>query len=378
MHNEEEIRFLQNLYNRPVFVTYVLFAVNCLIFLLMELAGGTSGATAGPILLGFGAKSNFEMDQGEIWRLVTPIFIHIGFLHMLFNSYALLVVGPQVEKLYGGARFLILYMLSGVAGVIASYFYHPDTLSAGASGAIFGLFGVLLAFVIRYRNSLPASFRRALGKGVFLTIALNLVIGFYASFIDSSAHVGGLITGAALAFIIPYQKPYSPVSSGFRTAEIVLGIIVLGSFVQVARHYEGPALSLSNIGRGWLGSAPESGFVNGVNGARAAFEASARRLNAAGPNELAEIKAELGKAIDGLENVESLADRPDRITRSLLRLVEDQYQLVTTVEQQGSLNFELANRAESNVRQFDALMQELDNWVAEEGRNYGIVGGTSR
>src|SRR5688572_8988869 len=147
----------------------------------MEFAGGSANPST---LIGFGAKSNYEINQGEIWRFITPIFIHIGLLHLFFNSYALWVVGPQVEKLYGGARFLILYVLSGVAGVIASYWYRPDVLSAGASGAIFGLFGVLFAFVIRYRNSIPASFRKALGKGIFVTIAVNLFIGFQFPFID--------------------------------------------------------------------------------------------------------------------------------------------------------------------------------------------------
>jgi membrane associated rhomboid family serine protease len=374
VHDEEEIRFLQTLFNRPVAVTYVLFAINCAIFILMELAGGT---TVESILLEFGAKSNYEINQGEVWRLVTPIFIHIGLLHLFFNSYALWMVGPQVEKLYGGARFLILYVLSGVGGVVASYWYHPDILSAGASGAIFGLFGVLFAFVIRYRKSIPEPFRRALGKGVFITIAVNLFIGFQIQFIDNSAHIGGLLAGAGLAFIIPYQKPHRATGTAFRVAEAALVVVVAGSFIQVARHYEGPALSIRNVGRGWLGGQPPEGrFVNAVNGARAAFQVSARRFSAAGPAELAEMKSDLGAAIDALQNAESIAPRPDRIARSLLRLLEDQYALVSAVEQQGNVTFELANRAEANLRQFDALMEDLDSWVAEEGRNYGIVGGS--
>src|SRR5262245_57817063 len=107
----------------------------------MTFAGG---ATNPATLLAFGMKSNAQIDSGEYWRLITPIFIHIGLLHLMFNSYALWIVGPQVEKLYGGARFLILYMATGVAGVLGSYWQHPNDPSAGASGAIFGLFGALL------------------------------------------------------------------------------------------------------------------------------------------------------------------------------------------------------------------------------------------
>src|SRR4051812_49971100 len=123
----------------------------------MAFAGGTNEAT----LIGFGAKVNSSIDRGEYWRLVTPIFIHIGFLHIAFNSYALWIVGPQVEKLYGGSRFVILYVLTGIAGVAGSYFYHPLSQSAGASGAIFGLFGVLLVFGIRYQKNIPPYFKRA-------------------------------------------------------------------------------------------------------------------------------------------------------------------------------------------------------------------------
>ena len=146
----------------------------------------------------FGAKQNLLIDNGEIWRFITPIFLHIGLLHLAFNSYALWIVGPQVEKLYGGPRFLILYLLTGVAGVAASYGYHPYVLSAGASGAIFGLFGVLLVFSIKYRKTIPAFFSQALGKGILMTVAINLAIGFFVPQIDLAAHVGGFIAGGLL------------------------------------------------------------------------------------------------------------------------------------------------------------------------------------
>ena len=112
-------------------------------------------------------KDNALIASGQWWRFVTPVFIHIGLLHLAFNSYALWIVGPQVEKLYGPARFVILYVLTGIAGVYGSYFTIPNAISAGASGAIFGLFGVLLVFGIRYRHSIPPEFKRAVGTGVF-------------------------------------------------------------------------------------------------------------------------------------------------------------------------------------------------------------------
>src|SRR5436189_1631298 len=170
----------------------------------MARARGSSNET----LMAFGVKANGEIARGQWWRFVTPIFIHIGLLHLFFNSYALWIVGPQVEKLYGGARFVILYVLTGIAAVYASYRYHPQTISAGASGAIFGLFGVLLVFGIRYRNSIPPFFKRAVGTGVLPVIVINLLIGFsIGAIVDNAAHIGGLIAGIVLGAVVPFQRP---------------------------------------------------------------------------------------------------------------------------------------------------------------------------
>src|SRR5579862_8095501 len=195
---EDHFDFLHAVWVRRSTFTYFFFGLNILIFILMALAGGSSNEST---LLAFGVKSNPEIAQGQWWRFVTPIFIHIGLLHLFFNSYALWIVGPQVEKLYGGARFVLLYMLTGIAGVYGSYSYHPGTISAGASGAIFGLFGVLLVFGIRYRSSIPPFFKRAVGTGVLPVIVINLIIGFSIPAIDNSAHISGLLAGAALAAI---------------------------------------------------------------------------------------------------------------------------------------------------------------------------------
>src|SRR5881396_1367101 len=180
---DDHLDFLQAVWAWSATYTYIFFALNILVFLLMALAvGSTNEAT----LMAFGVKSNAEIAKGQWWRFVTPIFIHIGLLHLFFNSYALWIVGPQVEKIYGSTRFVILYVVTGVAGVFGSYFYHPQSISAGASGAIFGLFGVLLVFGIRYRQSIPPFFKRAVGTGILPIILINLVIGFSVPAIDNA------------------------------------------------------------------------------------------------------------------------------------------------------------------------------------------------
>jgi rhomboid protease GluP len=206
-----EIRYARALFSRATPVTYALLGANVAVFLLMAIVSG--GPEDSSTLIAFGAKTNALLQKGEWFRLITPIFIHAGLLHLMLNSYALWVVGIQVEKLYGSARFLLIYLLSGVGGVAGSYFgqeFMPrssDAPSVGASGAIFGLFGVLAVAGFKYRHELPPAIRRAITAGVLPVIVINLFIGFSIPFIDNSAHIGGLLTGAALTLIIPYIAP---------------------------------------------------------------------------------------------------------------------------------------------------------------------------
>jgi rhomboid protease GluP len=237
-----ERRYARALFSRATPVTYALLGANVGVFFLMTVVFGGSEDRA--TLIAFGAKTNWLLQSGEWFRLITPIFIHAGLLHLLLNSYALWVVGTQVEKLYGSARFLLIYILSGVGGVAGSYFgqifmQKPDVPSVGASGAIFGLFGVLAVFGFRYRSEMPPAIRRAMTAGVLPVIAVNLFIGFSVPFIDNSAHIGGLLTGAALALIIPYIAPGREGVSKAGVLIIALCIaIIVYCFAQVYQKME--------------------------------------------------------------------------------------------------------------------------------------------
>jgi membrane associated rhomboid family serine protease len=208
---DDEQRFARTFFTRGTPATWALIGANAAVFVLMSLVAksidpGSPGYTVA--LANFGAKLNALIDQGQYWRFVTPAFIHIGVMHLGVNMYSLYAIGPQVERLYGTARFLILYLVSGVAGVAASYYMSPGKgLSAGASGALFGLLGVLLVFGLRYRSELPGIFRQAFHpRGLVPVLALNLFITFAVSFIDKWAHLGGLLAGGALAAVIPYFR----------------------------------------------------------------------------------------------------------------------------------------------------------------------------
>jgi membrane associated rhomboid family serine protease len=371
---ENHLEFLQVVWTRRPTYTYVFFAFNILIFVLMVFAGGSTNEST---LMAFGVKSNFAIAHGQWWRFVTPIFIHIGLLHIFFNSYALWIVGPQVEKLYGGARFVLIYILTGIAGVYGSYRYHPGSISAGASGAIFGLFGVLLVFGIRYRNSIPPFFKRAVGTGVLPVIVINLIIGFtLQGVVDNSAHLSGLIAGAILASIVPFQKPGGETHRAFEAIQVALLLLVAVSFYQVAAHYDGPRLSVRNLGRGFTqvlstGSAPER-FIDAINTAQETFEAASQDLEAERMDHLESAGNAMAKSIEQLRKIPSLAATPDKLAKDLMRVMMDQYALIYEVKRSGTLTLIQHHRLKDNSASYEKIVSEFSKWAETDGGNYGI------
>jgi len=349
---EDHLEFLQTIWARRPIFTYIFLGINIAIFVLMALGGGSTNQAT---LLAFGVKSNPEIARGQWWRFVTPICIHIGMLHLFFNSYALWIVGPQVEKLYGPARFVILYVLTGVAGVYASYFYHPETFSAGASGAIFGLFGVLLVFGLRYRDAIPPHFKRAVGTGILPVIVINLVIGFtMRQFIDNSAHIGGLLAGGALAAVVPFHKPGTEESNIFKSVQMALLVVIAVSFYSVAKNYDGPQLSLNNFTRSFTQMVSTRSttdeFVNAINDAQKTFEASAQDVEAARMDQLDSVKKDVAKSIDEMRKIPSIAPGADRASAALLRLLQDQYDLIQDIQHSGIITFAHSQRVRQNVQ----------------------------
>ena len=211
-----------------------------------------------PVLATYGAKLNYLINPPyyQWWRFVTPIFIHINLPHVLVNMYSLWMVGPYVEKLYGSAKFVVFWVLTGIVGVVASYltvrpelagsslgrflFKSVDVPSAGASGALFGLVGVLFVFGIKFRRELPEGFKRAFGTGMLPIIVINLVIGFVGrGFIDNAAHLGGLLSGAVLALAVEYRRPgeRASIATIWKVLRAVSLIVVVLSFYKVVRNF---------------------------------------------------------------------------------------------------------------------------------------------
>ena len=195
---------------KPI-ATWVLLGIIVVVFGLEYLAGGS---TDPEVLVRLGAKVTPLIAAGEYWRLFTSMFLHIGLMHLFFNGYALVVLGTELERLLGWQRFLSLYLLSGLFGSLASYAFS-DSLSAGASGAIFGLIGALAAFFALHRQQLGSWGQRRLMNILFL-IAINLFLGFTQPWIDNWAHMGGLVAGLALGWALAprYEVAALPPQSG--------------------------------------------------------------------------------------------------------------------------------------------------------------------
>ncbi|WP_082407016.1 rhomboid family intramembrane serine protease [Bacillus sp. JCM 19041] len=160
------------------------------------------------------------MIEGEWWRLVTSMFLHIGMLHLLFNGMALYFLGSAVEQLFGSFRFLMIYFLAGIFGSIVSFAFN-DSVSAGASGALFGCFGALLYFGLKQ----PNLFFRTLGRNIFFLLLFNLVLGFIVPGIDNGAHIGGLIGGFLTAVLVRMPKEKKK-TSGIWSLLSLLGLVI--------------------------------------------------------------------------------------------------------------------------------------------------------
>lgn len=175
---------------KKTMVTYIIIAVNILIYAIMTVLEYVFHVDQNLLLIIFGAKVNSLIDAGQIWRLASCMFLHLGIPHLLCNCYAIYVYGPIVEKLYGRWRFILIYFISGLSGSILSYAFSP-TASVGASGAIFGLIGCMFYFRERY----PDIFKRIFGKTLFIVLGVNLMLGFIQSGIDNYGHIGGFLGG---------------------------------------------------------------------------------------------------------------------------------------------------------------------------------------
>ena len=185
-------------------VTPAIVAINVAVFVIMIASGVHIWSPEIAALVDWGANFGPRTTGGEPWRLFTSMYLHIGILHIAMNMFVLWQAGRLVERLVGNASFALMYTLSGLAGSIASVAYQPTAVSAGASGAVFGVFGCLVAIYLTRRraDSISVKAIERAGGGAVAFIGYNLVIGANIEGIDMAAHVGGLIGGFVCGLVL--------------------------------------------------------------------------------------------------------------------------------------------------------------------------------
>lgn len=196
---EPQMPITINMDRKPPVVTFVLIGINVLVFVFGMVTNSTFR------LWELGAiNGNWVFRDGEYYRLLTAMFLHGGAAHLFFNMYALYILGVSIEQMYGRWRFLAIYLLGGLTGSVASAALNltgPQQFGVGASGAVFALLGAQVLYFWRYRKVLGAYAQSALRQyGMLLLI--NLFFGLAVPNIDNTAHIGGLVGGALLGFLL--------------------------------------------------------------------------------------------------------------------------------------------------------------------------------
>jgi membrane associated rhomboid family serine protease len=385
------MRFARAVLNRPYKFTIILLVANIFVFLVMWQSSAVPLSMLGPVpsevLLRFGAKLNYYVQtQHQWWRFVTPMFLHVNLLHLIVNMYSLWIVGPYVEKLYGSAKFVFFWVLTGIAGVVASYltvrpalavgsvarfiFKATDEPSAGASGALFGLVGVLFVFGIKYRHELPEGFKRAFGTGLLPMIFLNLFIGFMLrGIIDNAAHLGGLISGALLALVVDYRRPGegSGIAVTWRVLQGAAIALVVVAFVMTVRHFNDPlpAALLAQPAPVVETQHPEYlKYALAINNAQEAFVVARKDGNA----------SNIDRAVKDLADAPHLDQKADELRERLKALlIRAKASAPAAASSPGSSNKPV--QQDDLELQFAAWRKEYNQWLKTGAKNYSGLDG---
>ncbi len=231
----EKLRRLATERHALASVTNVIIALNVAVFIVMAgfLGAGWFEVTDMTPYILYGANNGAATTDGEWWRLVTSMFMHYGVLHLVLNMWALFQAGSLVERLLGRALYAFVYLASGVGGSLLSLVWHGDKIwSAGASGAIFGVYGALLGYMLSEKQALPRPVFQPMLKSTLTFAGYNLFYGLIHPGIDNAAHIGGFVIGVGLGWLIAM-----PLDSALRAErfwpKLRLGGAAFGALVAV-------------------------------------------------------------------------------------------------------------------------------------------------
>ena len=217
-HNQEDAKKIEKVFKTKFpMITYILISFCIILYVIPLLFNQTND-----IILQFCVHGP-SIRAGQFYRLITGTFLHSGLLHLVFNCYALYVIGSQLESFLGKVKFIIIYFVSALFGSLLSMTFSGNTASVGASGAIFGLMGSLLYFGYHYRVYLGSVIK----SQILPLVVFNLVLGFFVTGIDNAAHIGGLVGGALITMALGVKNK----TSWF---EKINGWIITGLFLAFA------------------------------------------------------------------------------------------------------------------------------------------------
>lgn len=218
-----------------IYATPALVAINAVVFVVMVVAGVDALSPNGLELLDWGANYGPWTTEGEWWRLLTCTFVHAGILHVAFNMFVLADVGRRVERMVGSRGFLVMYLVSGVLGSLASIAVHPAVTSVGASGAVFGVLGCLLGLLVLQRGTIPQGALNPIARDAAVFVGYNVVFGLNREGIDMAAHFGGLAAGflCGMSLAHPLRREAISRRTGRALRTLALGAVAIGIGVAV-------------------------------------------------------------------------------------------------------------------------------------------------
>jgi len=348
------------------FISFIILTINILLFVLMAVVEVKNGRGADAfiqspsvgVLYDFGGLDPQSVAAGQWWRLVTYNFLHIGLIHLLFNSSALYQVGPQVEELYGSQKFIFIYMLTGITSAVASYFF--DYGGAGASGAIFGLIGLMAV----YGYKLGGSYGHAIMRQMLIWGGIGFLFGFMVPNINNVAHAGGFIAGACLGFVI---NPDAPATN---RASLSWNAVAIGCILVLASSFALAGKSYGEIQERDFQAKNVIRLSDRIRDGQSAWNESINALDS---------KQDLNKIAERLKGVaadiDSIPQIDDRSTEIRKRIVESFNKRASMVESAGKGEKVLV---ETSIADFEEAKKAFDDYFDWEGsvlQKYRLVRG---